>query len=113
MFSFSAKYTEPTIEVIEKRSRNEYEVLECKSTGYPEGQLCWFDQDGYNWTSSATVESKKMNDGRIELTSRMRLLEGSKFNFECAVFDAAGNKVHQVSLPETGEVKGEWFKNIF
>lgn len=109
MLYFSAKYTLPTIELIQKKPQNEERTLECKSIGYPEGQLCWFDMDGHNWTESAAMKSRQLEDGRVELSSRLT----TRYNLTCAVFNASGTEEHRVVLPRSEGILGKWCKTFF
>lgn len=88
-FNVTAKYSEPNIV---KNSKDGEGVLECSSTGYPKGRLGWFDKDNKELTNSATMDSKTMEDGRIQLSSRLPLKSPSNFPFTCAVFSAAGHR---------------------
>lgn len=116
--TLSAKYSEPKIIFkLEKNSKNVEGVLECNSTGYPKGQLRWFDVHNKEWTNSATMDSEKTKDGRIQLSSRLPLLRGSNFSFTCAVFNATGSRESNVTCPDrhsgiVGQQKGKWCKTF-
>ncbi|XP_041640906.1 butyrophilin subfamily 2 member A2 isoform X2 [Cheilinus undulatus] len=68
-------------------------TLTCKSTGYPKGQLCWFDKDGNKWTKSPETEVLLTESGLYSLSSTLTLQRGSIFSqYVCKVFNAAGDK---------------------
>ncbi|XP_075899034.1 uncharacterized protein LOC142899351 [Nelusetta ayraudi] len=95
-FNVTAKFGEPKIEFkTVKNSKNVEGILECSSTGYPKGQLRWFDKDKEEWTNSATMDSKTMEDGLIQLSSRLPLQSVSILPFTCAVFGAAGHRENE------------------
>lgn len=91
--SVTAKYTVPsflphptTIDL------NTDGTLTCKSTGYPKGQLRWFDKDGNKWTKSPETEVLRTENGLYSLSSTLTLQRGSMFSqYVCKVFNAAGD----------------------
>lgn len=107
-FSVTAKYTEPEIIFTEENSTDVKGILECKSSGYPKGQLRWLDEDNKEVLNSATMDSEKTKDGLIQLTSRLTLRKRGVSSITCAVFNATDSKegertVHTKYL--TGELK--------
>lgn len=100
-FSFAAKYSAPTVTLTRgKTTPKMYGTLLCKSGGgYPEGQLRWFDVHNKEWTSSAKMEAREMEDGLFELSSSLTLLSGSFFSkYTCAVFNATGGKENEFTF---------------
>lgn len=112
----SAKFSTPEIKFKPvKYSKNVEGVLECNSTGYPKGRLGWFDMDNKEWTDSATMDSKTMEDGLIQVSSRLPLRRGSLFSFTCAVFSATGHRQNESTfnisdLPYSDWIQGKWCK---
>ncbi|XP_075905581.1 uncharacterized protein LOC142903441 [Nelusetta ayraudi] len=95
-FNVTAKFSEPKIEFKPaKNSKNVKGMLECNSTGYPKGQLRWFDKDHGEWTNNATMDSRTMEDGLSQLSSRLPLQSGSLLPFTCAAFSAAGHRENE------------------
>lgn len=116
--TLSAKYSKPKIEFKPVENSKDGEgTLECSSTGCPKGRLGWFDKDNKEWTNSATTDSKTMEDGRIQLSSRLPLKSPSNFPFTCAVFSAAGHRENKSmfnvsDLPNRAKIAGKWCKTF-
>ncbi|XP_010772434.1 CD276 antigen homolog isoform X2 [Notothenia coriiceps] len=100
----TAKYNKPAIKLDPRTS-----TLMCESdSGYPEGQLRWFDEFGTEWTKSSQMEAKKIESGLFNLSSKMTLMDGSTFSsYTCKVFNVSGGKeeeaTYTVQEPEKRE----------
>ncbi|XP_034059420.1 CD276 antigen isoform X1 [Gymnodraco acuticeps] len=104
----TAKYNKPAIKLDPQTS-----TLMCDSdSGYPEGQLCWFDEFGTEWTKSSQMEAKKTESGLFNLSSKLTLMDGSTFSsYTCKVFNVSGGNeeeaTYTVQEPEkTGRAQG-------
>ncbi|XP_074550075.1 uncharacterized protein LOC141807768 [Halichoeres trimaculatus] len=88
----TAKYAKPTFEPDpEKLDLNTGGSLTCKSSGYPEGRLHWFDKDNKEWIKNPPTEVEKTGNGLFSLSSTMTVVPGSSFSkYICRVFNARG-----------------------
>ncbi|XP_074521455.1 CD276 antigen homolog [Halichoeres trimaculatus] len=88
----TAKYTKPTFEPDpEKLDLNTGGSLTCKSSGYPEGRLRWFDKDNKEWIKNPPTEMEETENGLFSLSSTMTVVPGSSFfKYICRVFNARG-----------------------
>lgn len=106
----TAKYSTPTISMPDAITQNTEGTLKCDTFGgYPEGQLRWFDVDRNDWTKSATMVSKKTENGLFHLSSSLHLLQGSIFSkYTCVVFNASGGKEDEatIDIPDAGSSHG-------
>lgn len=103
---FAAKYNNPIISPVkESNTPNSDKALVCKAQGgYPAGRLGWFDETKTEWTKSATLEVKKMDNGLFELTSKLPLLTGSTFPmYICAVYNSSEGKERETSYALAGK----------
>ncbi|KAM4585175.1 uncharacterized protein PAE49_004495 isoform 2-T2 [Odontesthes bonariensis] len=93
----SAKYSTPTVEHVAEKNNN---ALICKShSGYPEGSLHWVDEHQGDWTKSSTLEVVKMENGLIELISRLPLLPGSTLpSYTCILYNSSSVKVDETTF---------------
>ncbi|KAL3066872.1 hypothetical protein OYC64_016759 [Pagothenia borchgrevinki] len=98
----TAKYNKPAIK-FDPRTR----TLICESdSGYPEGQLRWFEEFGTEWTKSAQMEANKTESGLFNLSSKMTLKDGSTFSsYTCKVFNVSGGKEEEATYPVPEAVK--------
>lgn len=92
--SFTAKYNKPAIKFDPQTS-----TLMCDSdSGYPEGQLRWFDEFYTEWTKSSQMEAKKTESGLFNLSSKLTLMDGSTFSsYTCKVFNVSGGKEEEAT----------------
>ncbi|KAI5613782.1 hypothetical protein C0J50_4186 [Silurus asotus] len=72
--SVTAKYNNPVItSVPEKIEKNGRAELHCTASGgYPAGTIHWFDQSKTNWTTSASLDITRGDDGLHTLSSTLR-----------------------------------------
>ncbi|XP_033986147.1 tapasin-related protein isoform X2 [Trematomus bernacchii] len=95
----TAKYNKPAIKFDPQTS-----TLICESdSGYPEGQLRWFDEFGTEWTKSAQMEATVVGSGLFNLSSKLTLKDGSTFSsYTCKVFNVSGGKEDEATytVPE-------------
>lgn len=101
----TAKYNEPVVTLTEERDiPHADKALVCRAQGgYPAGTVRWFDGNRNEWTQSAALEVKKMDNGLFELSSKLPLLTRSTFSeYICVVYNSSGGKEHEiVSNPNT------------
>lgn len=113
---FTAKYNEPTVNITREKSVPQADkALVCRAQGgYPPGKLCWFDGDRNEWTKSADMEVKKMDDGLYELSSKLPLLPLSTFSvYICVVYNSSGGKEQEIAFkPDNTAGKLNWSSNL-
>ncbi|KAI9513957.1 hypothetical protein NQZ68_038017 [Dissostichus eleginoides] len=90
----TAKYNKPAIKFDPQTS-----TLMCESdSGYPKGQLRWFDEFGTEWTKSSEMEVDKTESGLFNLSSKLTLMDGSTFSsYTCKVFNVSGGKEEEAT----------------
>ncbi|XP_017283187.1 cell surface glycoprotein CD200 receptor 4 isoform X2 [Kryptolebias marmoratus] len=96
--SVTAKYDEPKVTLIKKIDiPNADKALICTASGgYPLGQIRWFDNANTEWTKGAKLKVKKMDNGLLELSSKLPLWPASTFpEYTCVVYNSSGQKEHE------------------
>ncbi|XP_034544646.1 butyrophilin subfamily 2 member A2 [Notolabrus celidotus] len=109
----NARYTVPTFQSDPKTiNLDTGGTLTCHSTGYPKGQLRWFDKDNKEWIKIPETEVTQTGSGLFSLSSTMTLVPRSIFTkYICKVFNAGGNIEAENTFevkdpPSTGEQRG-------
>ncbi|XP_042159320.1 uncharacterized protein LOC112222318 isoform X2 [Oncorhynchus tshawytscha] len=93
--SVTAKYKTPTMSSLPETNikENTDVTIFCNSTGgHQTGLIWWFDEFGSNWTRSAELVAKEMDNGLFSLSSKFTVLKAtsSYTNYTCKVLNVNG-----------------------